>query len=207
MAAKVADFYEAEVDNAVDALSSLLEPLIMAILGVLVGGLVVAMYLPIFKLGAVVADRSRPPVVRCSPRTPAQPCLRLALVFVLGLAIGSFLNVVIHRLPIMLERQWRAQAAELEGRTLPAESRALQPRARRARAARPARHRSARSHNIPVLSYLALRGRCAACRAPISLALSARRARDGASPSRAVAWHFGFGLDGRPSPCVFTWPT
>src|SRR5690606_6568978 len=49
MSARVADFYEAEVDNAVDALSSLLEPMIMAILGVLVGGLVVAMYLPIFK--------------------------------------------------------------------------------------------------------------------------------------------------------------
>ena len=54
MAAKVADFYEAEVDNIVDQLSSLMEPLIMAVLGVLVGGLVVAMYLPIFKLGAVV---------------------------------------------------------------------------------------------------------------------------------------------------------
>jgi type IV pilus assembly protein PilC len=54
MSSKVATFYEAEVDNAVDAMSSLLEPLIMAILGVLVGGLVIAMYLPIFKLGAVV---------------------------------------------------------------------------------------------------------------------------------------------------------
>src|SRR5690606_4968664 len=54
MAAKVADFYEEEVDNAVDSMSSLLEPLIMAILGVLVGGLVVAMYLPIFKMGQVV---------------------------------------------------------------------------------------------------------------------------------------------------------
>jgi type IV pilus assembly protein PilC len=54
MSGKVADFYEADVDDAVDNLSSLLEPLIMAILGVLVGGLVVAMYLPIFKLGAVV---------------------------------------------------------------------------------------------------------------------------------------------------------
>ncbi|HUR40694.1 MAG TPA: type II secretion system F family protein [Verrucomicrobiae bacterium] len=54
MAGKVADFYEAEVDALVDALSSLLEPMIMAILGVLVGGLVVAMYLPIFKMGTVV---------------------------------------------------------------------------------------------------------------------------------------------------------
>src|SRR5208283_3928464 len=54
MSAKVADFYEAEVDNAVDSMSSLLEPMIMAILGVLVGGMVIAMYLPIFKLGSVV---------------------------------------------------------------------------------------------------------------------------------------------------------
>jgi type IV pilus assembly protein PilC len=54
MSSKVADFYEAEVDNAVDGMSSLLEPLIMAILGVLVGGMVIAMYLPIFKLGQVV---------------------------------------------------------------------------------------------------------------------------------------------------------
>jgi len=54
MCAKVAEFYEAEVDNLVDSLSSLLEPMIMVVLGVLVGGLVVAMYLPIFKLGQVV---------------------------------------------------------------------------------------------------------------------------------------------------------
>ena len=54
MLGKVADFYEAEVDEAVESLSSLMEPMIMAILGVLIGGLVVAMYLPIFKLGAVV---------------------------------------------------------------------------------------------------------------------------------------------------------
>lgn len=54
MLGKVADFYEEEVDNQVDGLSSMLEPLIMAILGVLIGGLVVAMYLPIFKLGSVI---------------------------------------------------------------------------------------------------------------------------------------------------------
>ena len=54
MLAKVADFYEEEVDNAVDSLSSLLEPIIIGILGILIGGMVVAMYLPIFKLAAVV---------------------------------------------------------------------------------------------------------------------------------------------------------
>ena len=54
MSSKVADFFEEDVDNAVDNMSALLEPIIMAILGVLVGGLVIAMYLPIFKMGAVV---------------------------------------------------------------------------------------------------------------------------------------------------------
>jgi len=54
MLSKVADFFEREVDDAVDALSSLMEPLIMAVLGVLIGGLVIAMYLPIFKMGQVV---------------------------------------------------------------------------------------------------------------------------------------------------------
>jgi len=54
MLSKVADFFEAEVDDAVDALSSLMEPMIMVVLGTLIGGLVVAMYLPIFKLGAAV---------------------------------------------------------------------------------------------------------------------------------------------------------
>ena len=51
---KVAEFYEQEVNNAVDALSSLLEPLIMIILGVVVGGMVVGMYLPIFKIAATI---------------------------------------------------------------------------------------------------------------------------------------------------------
>ena len=54
MLSKVADFYEAEVDDAVDAMASLMEPVIMVVLGTLIGGLVIAMYLPIFKMGSVV---------------------------------------------------------------------------------------------------------------------------------------------------------
>lgn len=54
MLSKVADFFEQEVDDAVEALSSLMEPVIMVVLGTLIGGMVVAMYLPIFKLGAVI---------------------------------------------------------------------------------------------------------------------------------------------------------
>ena len=54
MLSKVADFYEIEVDDAINALTSLMEPFMMLVLGVLIGGLVIAMYLPIFKLGSVV---------------------------------------------------------------------------------------------------------------------------------------------------------
>ncbi len=54
MLSKVADFFEREVDDAVDALASMMEPLIMVVLGVLIGGLVIAMYLPIFKMGQIV---------------------------------------------------------------------------------------------------------------------------------------------------------
>ena len=54
MLSKVADFFEAEVDDAVDALASLMEPVIMVVLGTIIGGLVIAMYLPIFKMGSVV---------------------------------------------------------------------------------------------------------------------------------------------------------
>jgi type IV pilus assembly protein PilC len=54
MLGKVADFYEAEVDDAVEALSSLMEPMIMVVLGTLIGGMVIAMYLPIFKIGQAV---------------------------------------------------------------------------------------------------------------------------------------------------------
>jgi len=54
MLGKVADFFEQEVDDTVEALSSLMEPMIMVVLGTLIGGMVIAMYLPIFKLGAAV---------------------------------------------------------------------------------------------------------------------------------------------------------
>ena len=54
MLAKVATVYEQQVDDAVDSLTSLLEPMIMAVLGVVIGGLIIAMYLPIFQLGKIV---------------------------------------------------------------------------------------------------------------------------------------------------------
>jgi leader peptidase (prepilin peptidase)/N-methyltransferase len=122
----------------------------------------------------------------------ANPALFAAVAGLVGLAIGSFLNVVIHRLPLMLERQWRAQAAELEGRPVPAEGAPYNLVVPRSRC--PACQAQIRGiHNIPVLSWLALRGRCAACRAPIPVRYPLVELATGIAFA-AVAWHFGFGL-------------
>lgn len=96
----------------------------------------------------------------------ALPGLEVALVGALGLLVGSFLNVVIHRLPKMLEREWAAHCAELVGtEPAPAEPYDLaRPRSHCPHCKQPIRW----FENIPVLSYLALRGRCAKCHTPIS---------------------------------------
>src|SRR5439155_18314352 len=73
MLSKIAEFYEREVDDAVAALSSLLEPIIIVFLGVVIGGLVVAMYLPIFKLGSVVSPCSSGPRCGAAPFRGAPP--------------------------------------------------------------------------------------------------------------------------------------
>jgi leader peptidase (prepilin peptidase)/N-methyltransferase len=112
-------------------------------------------------------------------------------VFVLSLAIGSFLNVVIHRLPIMLERDWREQCAELDGKSVapPAEPLNLfAPRSRCPACARPIKV----IHNIPVVSFVALGGKCATCGARISVRYPIIELGT-AILSGAVAWHFGFG--------------
>ncbi len=127
------------------------------------------------------------------------PAAFIAVALLVGLLVGSFLNVVIHRLPRMLERAWRAECAALDGATAPG--------AGQAPAAPPARYdlitpRSAcpacnapipARHNIPVLSWLALRGRCARCAAPISPRYPLVEAATGALTA-LVAWKFGFGL-------------
>ncbi len=115
-----------------------------------------------------------------------------AVAAVFGLLVGSFLNVVIHRLPLILERQWRAQAAEVEGRSpLPPGERydLVHPRSRCPACDAPI----SALQNVPVLSWLFLRGRCAACRAPIPIRYPLVELATGAAFA-AVAWHFGFGL-------------
>lgn len=107
----------------------------------------------------------------------------------LGLCVGSFLNVVIHRLPRMLERQWRAECAELTGaeaeRTEPYNL--VLPRSRCPACG----HAITALENIPVASYLALRGRCAACKARISPRYPAVETVAGLLSGYA-AWRFGF---------------
>jgi len=132
----------------------------------------------------------------------ANPAVFAAAAFVLGLAIGSFLNVVIHRLPLILERQWRTQVAEFEGRPAPAEGERYDlvwPRSRCPTCAAPIRA----IHNIPVLSYLMLRGRCVSCRAPISLRYPAVELITAATTA-TVAWHFGIGFQAALA-MIFGW--
>jgi leader peptidase (prepilin peptidase)/N-methyltransferase len=91
-----------------------------------------------------------------------------AVLALFGLCIGSFLNVVVHRLPLMMERDWRAESAELLGLPPPESGAALslaQPRSRCPHCG----HQLGWYENIPLLSWLVLRGRCSACKAPISL--------------------------------------
>jgi len=111
-----------------------------------------------------------------------------ALLAVLGLCIGSFLNVVIHRLPMMMERDWRIDSAELLGVTIDemAPISLAMPRSRC-----PACGHAIRWYeNIPLLSYLKLGGKCSACKAPISLRYPAVEVLT-AALFAACGWRFG----------------
>ncbi len=121
----------------------------------------------------------------------SSPLIFTGVCAVLGLLVGSFLNVVIHRLPKMLERDWHAQCAELRGEeTAPGEPyNLLTPRS----ACPHCHHAISALENIPVLSYLLLRGKCRGCGAAISLRYPVIEAISGILCGFA-AWHFGFGL-------------
>lgn len=118
----------------------------------------------------------------------------------LGLCIGSFLNVVIHRLPVMMERAWKREGAELLGVPVPDEVASapalglMGPPSRCPACA----HRIRWFENIPLLSWLALRGRCSACKTPIGLRYPLVELTTGLLFA-AAAWRFG------PQPVVLAW--
>ncbi|MBA1236097.1 prepilin peptidase [Stutzerimonas nitrititolerans] len=120
----------------------------------------------------------------------SNPLAFILCVLVLGLLVGSFLNVVIHRLPIMMQRDWQSQAREfLE---LPAEPvgavfNLFLPHSRCPHCD----HQIRAWENIPLISWLALRGKCWACEAPISKRYPLVELACGLL-SGYVAWHFGF---------------
>ena len=120
---------------------------------------------------------------------------------IFGLLVGSFLNVVIHRLPKMMEREWQAQCAELNGQTAEPTLRynLMVPRS----ACPHCGHAIGAAENIPVLSYLFLRGKCKGCGAAISPRYPVVEAISGIL-SAFAAWHFGFGLPGLAA-IVFVW--
>ncbi|KAA0985626.1 prepilin peptidase [Pseudomonas sp. ANT_J12] len=122
------------------------------------------------------------------------PLAFVIFALVLGLVIGSFLNVVVWRLPKMLEREWRVQAHDVLG--LPGETplptyNLMLPHSQCPHCA----HRIRAWENIPLLSYLLLRGRCSTCAAPISKRYPLTELACGLL-SAFVAWHFGFGWPG-----------
>lgn len=122
--------------------------------------------------------------------TLVDPIVFTAICGVLGLLVGSFLNVVIHRLPKMMERDWLAQCAELRGDDQP-EGDALslsRPRSRCPECG----HQISALENIPVLSWLALGGKCSECKKPISIRYPIVEALTGLLTAYA-AHHFGFG--------------
>ena len=123
-----------------------------------------------------------------------------AVAGLLGLCFGSFLNVVIHRLPRMMEQEWQNQCAELRGEEARAPEEKLslaKPRSRCPHCG----HQITAFENIPILSYLFLRGRCAQCKAAISLRYPLIEAATGLL-SLFAAVHFGFGWQTAGSLCL-----
>jgi leader peptidase (prepilin peptidase)/N-methyltransferase len=142
----------------------------------------------------------------------ASPTFFILACLVLGLVVGSFLNVVIYRVPVMLEREWREQCAQLGQETDVSDSAAaavlpapaprfnlIVPRSTCPKCKAPI----TALQNIPVISYLFLRGRCARCGAPISVRYPLIEALTGVL-SALVAWKFGYGAAALAA-LVLTW--
>jgi len=137
----------------------------------------------------------------------SDPAIFAGSVFLIGLIVGSFLNVVIYRLPIILDREWRSQAADVLSTGTASKSEPAQaehftlstPRSACPKCKAPI----TALQNIPVVSWLVLRGRCASCKAKISARYPMVELATGVL-SAWVAWHFGFGA---PAACALlvTW--
>jgi leader peptidase (prepilin peptidase)/N-methyltransferase len=149
------------------------------------------------------------------------PMVLTAIAFAFGLLVGSFLNVVIHRLPLMMEREWRQQCSELvsadsadgdrfaagspEVGSVPAAASSKEPyNLVVPRSACPVCKTQIHAwQNIPIVSYLILRGRCAACGTGISIRYPIVELLTGVL-SAVVVWHFGFAWEAAAA-LVFTW--
>ena len=129
------------------------------------------------------------------------PAVMTLACLLLGLLVGSFLNVVIYRLPVMMQRDWKEQCAELNGASLPeAEKLTLAvPRSRCPHCG----HMISALENIPIVSWLVLGGRCKSCRAPISIRYPLVEAATGLVSAYA-GWHFGYSLAAAGA-LVFIW--
>lgn len=129
------------------------------------------------------------------------PMLFIGIAALLGLMVGSFLNVVIHRMPKMMEQQWRAECAELDGKAAAQTERynLIVPRSRCPACAQPI----TALQNIPVVSYLVLGGKCAGCKARISPRYPFVEILSGALAGY-TAWRFGPTLAGLGA-LLFAW--
>ncbi|MDT8371096.1 MAG: A24 family peptidase [Gammaproteobacteria bacterium] len=119
----------------------------------------------------------------------SSPTLFIILILLLGLLVGSFLNVVIYRLPLMMERVWQQQCAELNGLDVP-ETEPLTLNTPRSRCPK-CGHAITAIENIPIISYLVLAGKCKQCKTSISKRYPIIEALT-ALLSGIIAWQFGF---------------
>lgn len=118
-----------------------------------------------------------------------EPVIFITLSVILGLIVGSFLNVVIHRLPKMMEQEWHNNCLELQGKEAPEQTKYTLSKPRSA--CPKCQHQISALENIPILSYLILGGKCKACKTKISIRYPFVEALTGLLIG-LVAWQFGY---------------
>ncbi len=131
-----------------------------------------------------------------------QPAFYYATLFVLGAVVGSFLNVVIYRLPVMMQREWRRDCLEFLEKPTEAEPEKFNLNTPRSRCGQ-CGHQITAMENIPIASYMLLGGKCSACKTPISLQYPMVELFT-AIISVVVGWHFGVSLQ-TAAALLMTW--